>query len=156
MAKNLFEKGNLDKPLIVHNRTLATAAELAKKLGGDSKIVVAKTVDDAVSKADIVFTCLSNDKAITSLMEEALKADVKGKLFVDNSTVHPDTTEMLAKTVQAQGAEFVASPGKHIFRVLLIVRRFTFFFRIRLGTMRSVIMTFPYFFPPPSISAFLV
>ena len=112
MAKNIVEKGNLDKPLIIYNRTLSVAEEKAKAWGGDSKVVVAKSVDDAVAKADIIFTCLSNDKAITATIEDAVKGNVKGKLFVDNSTVAPETTEKLAKTVEARGGEFVASPGR--------------------------------------------
>ena len=124
MAKNIIEKGNLSKPLIIHNRTVSVAEEKAKQWGGDSKVVVASSVDDAVARADIIFTCLSNDKAITACIEAAVKGDVKGKLFVDNSTVAPDTTEMLAKTVEAQGGEFVASPGR------LWISHFLFFFLI--------------------------
>ena len=112
MAKNLIQKGNLDKPLIIHNRTVSVAEEKAQKWGGDSKVVVAKSVDDAVAKSDIIFTCLSNDKAITACIEGAVKGDVKGKLFVDNSTVAPDTTEKLAKMIEGKGGEFVASPGR--------------------------------------------
>ncbi|KAI4151942.1 MAG: hypothetical protein LQ340_003198 [Diploschistes diacapsis] len=110
MAKNLVEKGNLSKPLILYNRTLSTAEELANKLGGEGKAIVAKSVEDVVAKSDIIFTCLSNDKAILSVMEAALKGEVKGKLFVDNSTVHPDTTDTLNKKATEAGAEFVASP----------------------------------------------
>ncbi len=40
----------------------------------------------------------------------ALKGDVKGKLFIDCSTIHPDSTEKMAQAVLAQGAEFVAAP----------------------------------------------
>lgn len=113
MAKNLVEKGNLSKPLILYNRTLSTAEELANKLGGEGKAIVAKSVEDVVAKSDIIFTCLSNDKAILSVMEAALKGEVKGKLFVDNSTVHPDTTDTLNKKATEAGAEFVASPGRN-------------------------------------------
>ena len=107
MCKNLVEKGDLDKPLIIFNRTQKRATDLNVKLPS-GKSTVASSLEEAVSKADIIFTCLGDDAAITDTIAIAVKGDVKGKLFVDCSTVHPDTTNMLAKSIQAQGAELVA------------------------------------------------
>ncbi|KAK8042667.1 hypothetical protein PG994_013150 [Apiospora phragmitis] len=77
MSKNLAEKGSLDKPLLVYNRTK-------------------KRADDLVAK---------------ELYAPILKSgDLQGKLFVETSTIHPDTTERLAKSLTDAGAEFVASP----------------------------------------------
>ncbi|KAH8659070.1 NAD binding domain of 6-phosphogluconate dehydrogenase-domain-containing protein [Tricladium varicosporioides] len=108
MCKNIAEKGQLDKPLILYNRTQKRAEDLSKALSG--KTVVASTIEEAVSKADIIFTCVGNDAAINGTIDEALKSNVKSKLFVDCSTVHPDTTEGLAKRLIEAGAEFVACP----------------------------------------------
>ena len=109
MCKNLVEKGDLDKPLIIFNRTVKRANDLNSKLPF-GKSTVAADLDEAVSKAEIVFTCLGDDAAIIDTISTATKGDVKGKLFVDCSTVHPDTTNRLAERFQAQGAEFVACP----------------------------------------------
>lgn len=111
MCKNLVEKGELENPLIIYNRTQERAVDLSSKLPS-GKLSIASSLEEAVSKADIIFTCLGDDKAIKDTMESALKTSVKGKLFVDCSTVHPDTTNMLAKAVQGQGAEMVACPGR--------------------------------------------
>jgi 3-hydroxyisobutyrate dehydrogenase-like beta-hydroxyacid dehydrogenase len=43
-------------------------------------------------------------------METILKGDVKDKLIIDCSTVHPDTTSMTAKAIEARGGKFVACP----------------------------------------------
>lgn len=110
MCKNLVERGNLDRPLIVFNRTKQRAVDLNSKLPS-GKSIVAPSLDEAVSKADIVFTCLGDDIAMTNTIATVVKGNVKGKLFVDCSTVHPDTTNMLAKSIQGQGAELVACPG---------------------------------------------
>jgi 3-hydroxyisobutyrate dehydrogenase-like beta-hydroxyacid dehydrogenase len=110
MCANLVEKGNLSSPLIIFNRTVERAKDLSAKLGS-GKSTVASSVEDAVSKADIILTCLGDDKAINQTIETALKGNVKGKLFVDCSTVHPDTTNALAKAIHENGAEFVAMPG---------------------------------------------
>lgn len=109
MCANLVEKGNLSSPLIIYNRTQKRADDLSGKLpSGKSK--VATTIKDAVSSSDIIFTCVGDDKAIKETIETAMQTDVKGKLFVDCSTVHPDTTNALAETINSKGAEFVACP----------------------------------------------
>ena len=108
MCKNIVEKGDLDKPLIIFNRNRKRADDLSQKLTGKSTI--ASTIEEAVSKSDIIFTCVSDDAAVNETIDSALKSNVKGKLFVDCSTVHPDTTEALAKKVTGSGAEFVACP----------------------------------------------
>ena len=113
MCKNLVEKGKLDKTLIIYNRTKKRADDLAEKLGaGNTK--VAGTVDDVVAGSDIIFICLGDDKAVNATIDTALQQDVKGKLFVDCSTVHPDTSNALAKRIGEKGAEFVAMPGEYL------------------------------------------
>lgn len=108
MCKNLVEKGQLSKPLIIYNRTKKRADDLAAKLGSGK---VASSVEEAVNGADVIFTCVGDDAAISETIDTALKAEVKGKLFVDCSTVHPDTTRELAKKINGKGAGFVAAPG---------------------------------------------
>lgn len=107
MCKNLVEKGDLDKPLIIFNRTQKRATDLSAKLPS-GKSTVAPSLQDAVSRADIIFTCLGDDAAVKDTIAQAVKGDVKSKLFVDCSTVHPDSTNMLAKDIQSHGAELVA------------------------------------------------
>ena len=107
MCKNLVEKGDLDKALIIFNRTPKRATDLHENLPS-GKSTIASSLEEAVSNADIIFTCLGDDAAIKDTIATAVEGNVKGKLFVDCSTVHPDTTDTLAKSIQAQGAEFVA------------------------------------------------
>jgi 3-hydroxyisobutyrate dehydrogenase-like beta-hydroxyacid dehydrogenase len=109
MCKNLVEKGDLDKPLIIFNRTQKRSDELSQKLPS-GKSTVASTIEEAVSKSDIIFTCVGDDKAINETIDTALKGNVKGKLFVDCSTIHPDTTAALEKKITAVGGGFVALP----------------------------------------------
>ncbi|KAH7379612.1 6-phosphogluconate dehydrogenase 2 [Pyrenochaeta sp. MPI-SDFR-AT-0127] len=109
MCKNLVEKGSLDKPLILYNRTKSRSTELAAKLGSDKSKVV-DTVNDAVRDSDIIFMCLGDDAAVNSAVDKILEENVKGKLIVDCSTVHPDTTNALEKRVTEKGAEFVGMP----------------------------------------------
>lgn len=57
MVKNLVEKGNLSKPVLIQNRTRARSDKLAESLGND-KVTPVDSVQEAVSKSDIIFSCL--------------------------------------------------------------------------------------------------
>lgn len=109
MCKNLVEKGDLTNPLIIYNRTQKRAQDLTASLPS-GKSIVASTIEELVSKSDIIFSCVGDDDAINETIDAALKGDVKGKLFVDCSTIHPETSEGLAKRLTDAGAEFVAGP----------------------------------------------
>ena len=109
MCKNIVEKGQLAKPLIIFNRTEKRATTLSQSLP-TGKAEIASSIEEAVSKSDIIFTCLGDDAAINQTIDTAMKGDVKGKLFVDCSTVHPETTEALEKKITGAGADFVACP----------------------------------------------
>lgn len=110
MVKNLVEKGQYTAPLLIYNRTAARTEKLISTLPqGKAKAIT--SIADAVKGADIIFACVANDQAINETISAALQVpESKGKLFVDCSTVHPDTTNALAKQVNAAGAEFVANP----------------------------------------------
>ncbi|KAF7858023.1 hypothetical protein EAF04_009379 [Stromatinia cepivora] len=109
MCKNLVEKGQLDKPLILFNRTTQRAEDLSKSLPS-GKSTVSSSIADLVSRSDIIFTCVGDDAAINETIDEGIKNGASGKLFVDCSTVHPDTTEGLAKKISAARGDFVACP----------------------------------------------
>ncbi|KAF2217864.1 hypothetical protein CERZMDRAFT_80524 [Cercospora zeae-maydis SCOH1-5] len=110
MVKNVVEKGEYTAPVLVYNRTTARTEKLVSQLP-DGKAKVITSVAEAVKGADIIFLCLSNDAAVEENITEALKVpESKGKLFVDCSTVHPDLTNKIAKTINDAGAEFVACP----------------------------------------------
>lgn len=110
MVKNLVEKGEYTAPLLVYNRTKSRTEKLVSQLP-DGKAKVITSIDEAVKGADIILLCLSNDAAVEETIDAALKdPESKGKLFVDCSTVHPDTTNKLAKTINGAGADFVACP----------------------------------------------
>ncbi|KAI4119174.1 MAG: hypothetical protein LQ345_000884 [Seirophora villosa] len=111
MCRNLVEKGQLTHPLIIFNRTIQRAMDLQAAFPA-GKSTVAGSIPAAVSDADIIFTCLGDDAAITETVETICKSGIgiRDKLFVDCSTVHPNTTNQLAATFSSIGADFVACP----------------------------------------------
>ncbi|KAI4245963.1 MAG: hypothetical protein L6R40_002179 [Gallowayella cf. fulva] len=113
MVRNLLSKGDLDNKLIIFNRSPQRSAHLQSTLDPSrDKTIIAPDLTEAVSLAEIIFTCLGDDAAIKDTVATICQSscDVRGKLFVDCSTVHPDTTNDLAKIFTTIGAEFVACP----------------------------------------------
>lgn len=87
-----------------------------------SKIKIAQGIGELVKEANVIFSCVADDAAIFGTYETALSegGNVKAKLFVDCSTVHPDTTTKLEDMVMAKGANFVASPGSYVWETIFL------------------------------------
>ncbi|PYI01105.1 6-phosphogluconate dehydrogenase-like protein NAD-binding protein [Aspergillus sclerotiicarbonarius CBS 121057] len=108
MAKNLAAKGTPSLPLIIYNRSVTRAQDFQ---AANPNTVVAPTISEAVTKSDIIFTCVGDDAAIQSIIDASIASgSLQNKLFVDLSTVHPDTTTSISTKLQSHGASFVASP----------------------------------------------
>ena len=119
MSRNLATKANLNDPVALWSRTLSNAHEHSAQV---PNTVVANTAAEGVEKSDMIWSCLSNDDAVQETFASFLKSrDIKGKLFVECSTISPETTRELTKKVIAGGAEFVAMPGTYVKRIPLRV-----------------------------------
>ncbi|KAK2044059.1 NAD(P)-binding protein [Colletotrichum somersetense] len=109
MCKNLVEKSNLVQPLLIYNRTAKRAIELSQTLPADRTEVI-ESLGDAITNADIIFTCVANDQAVDEIFAVAVQHDLKGKVFVECSTIAPGASEAAAKSVLDKGADFVCAP----------------------------------------------
>ena len=98
----------LGHELTVWNRT----REKTQALAAAGAAVAAKP-SEAAARADIVITFLTDAAAIDAMYQGAdglLAGDVRGKLFIDMSTVRPETQVALAAKVRAKGAAFIECP----------------------------------------------
>ncbi|RYY18494.1 MAG: NAD(P)-dependent oxidoreductase [Cytophagaceae bacterium] len=105
MAANLRKAGF---SLTVYNRT-ADKAEPLRQQGA----TVAASAAEAVRGADVVFTMVTDDRAleeITTGPNGILSALPTGAIHASCSTVAPDTNRRLAAAHQAHGSALVASP----------------------------------------------
>jgi 3-hydroxyisobutyrate dehydrogenase-like beta-hydroxyacid dehydrogenase len=105
MANNLRKSGHT---VTVWNRTPARAEPLVKK-GARS----AATPREAAAGQDLVFLCLSDEKAVDAALDGpdgALAGLEKGSVLVDTSTAGVRCASSVEKRVQARGASFVAAP----------------------------------------------
>ncbi|KAG6358275.1 hypothetical protein INS49_014159 [Diaporthe citri] len=116
-CERLVSHGCLDSPLILYNRTTQKCHDLASSLPpGTTKIVL--SLKEGISKADIIFSCLTNDAVVEStyqsIISDLATADnpdgLQGKLFIGTETVHPDTADTLADRLAGHGADFLACP----------------------------------------------
>lgn len=104
---NLIKKGNLQYPLVLYNRTRSAADEVNLKFGHS---VVASTLSEVVATANIIWSCVLNDEALIQAFDEILKHNIKGKIFVECSSVLPEITADISQKLKSAGAELVAMP----------------------------------------------
>ncbi|KAK4103661.1 6-phosphogluconate dehydrogenase C-terminal domain-like protein [Parathielavia hyrcaniae] len=110
MCKNIVEKADVAQPVLIYNRTKQKSVDFSKQFPAE-KTEIVESIVAGVARADIVFTILAKDDIVEAVADEMLKAgDVSGKLIVECSTIHPDTTVRVAKAFRDRGAEFVAAP----------------------------------------------
>jgi len=105
IAARLMEVGH---HVTVWNRTVAKTAPLA---AAGAKVVDSPAAVAAASEA--VITILTDGAAIDAVYHGPsglLSGDVKGKLFIEMSTVPPSVETTLAPQVRAKGATFVECP----------------------------------------------
>lgn len=105
IANNLRKAGH---DLTVWNRTAAKASHIVSK-GGK----LAKTPRECASGRDVVFTCLSDEKALDTVLDGpdgALAGLAKGDVLVDMSTAGTRSARSVAERATSVGASFVACP----------------------------------------------
>ena len=100
MASNLVKAGH---EVTVWNRT-------PKEVEGARS---ATSPADAVRDAEVIWICVSDTKAVESILfgaqgvNEALS---EGQIIVDSSTIAPSATRQFAERVRAKGVEYVDAP----------------------------------------------
>ncbi|CAI7626648.1 unnamed protein product [Penicillium pancosmium] len=109
MSLNLqkYLQSNNLSPLLYSNRTLAKG-DLLRDQGAQPE----EKFEDLVQNSDVIFTMISMDDVLIGLLNQVLVAGdaLKGKIFVDTSTIHPDTSEWATSRLSEHGAAFIAAP----------------------------------------------
>ncbi|PKY01430.1 oxidoreductase [Aspergillus campestris IBT 28561] len=112
MSRNIALKGPQTTPLALYNRTTSKATALAESLGVE-KATAVSSLPTAVKDATIVFICVGDDHALDQIIDALINdasVNLADKIFVDCSTVHPDTSRRIHKTLAAQSAAYIACP----------------------------------------------
>lgn len=67
-------------------------------------------VNDLCNNCDIIFVMVSDDNAVKNVFSELLKNNVEGKLFINMSTVAPETSKYVAEQCRQKKASFLEAP----------------------------------------------
>ncbi|KAL4900898.1 hypothetical protein BDW74DRAFT_187981 [Aspergillus multicolor] len=113
MALNLqkYLAANKLPPLHYSNRS-KSKGQVLQDAGGIPK----DDFGSLVQGCDIIFTMISNDTVLNTLLSQASTSNtssstsLNGKIFIDTSTVHPDTSFAAAERLKEQGATFISAP----------------------------------------------
>ena len=101
MVNNLYRAGfNLK----VWNRTVSKAKE--------SGLPYAEKLQDLLLDRDIIITMLFGSQSVEEVYTNIVnsKVSLKGKIFIDMTTVHPETAKKTAEMVIKNGADFLEAP----------------------------------------------
>jgi 3-hydroxyisobutyrate dehydrogenase-like beta-hydroxyacid dehydrogenase len=103
MAGHLARAGH---DVAVYNRTEAKARDWAQKHKGRTYSSVAR----AAEGADIVFSCVGNDRDLREVFEAAASTMRKGAIFVDHTTTSAEIARELAAKAEALDLGFLDAP----------------------------------------------
>lgn len=106
MAGHLAQKGH---KVTVYNRTQTKAIQWANEYNACHTA----TIQQAVSNADVIFTCVGNDDDLSQvvLTEDGIIHHAKdGAILVDHSTVSAEVSRNLANLLAQRGIDFVDAP----------------------------------------------
>ncbi|GAB5593311.1 hypothetical protein Unana1_08211 [Umbelopsis nana] len=108
MAQNLqnwLAKNGHPTPLLVWNRSSAKAHQL-------SGVKVAESLEEVAKNANVIFSCLLNDKAVQACYDDLFKHLPQGNktVFCEMSTIAPTLTRSLYTRATELGAGFLATP----------------------------------------------
>lgn len=98
-------------PLQYYNRTMSRGDPI-RDLGASP----AESVVALVASSDVIFLSLSDDNALSSTIDAILAAAdqaegrLNGKIVVDTSTVHPDSSVTARDRLLPHGVQFLATP----------------------------------------------
>jgi 3-hydroxyisobutyrate dehydrogenase-like beta-hydroxyacid dehydrogenase len=103
MAGHLAKAGH---DVAVYNRTEDKARDWAQKHRGRTYSSIANAADGA----DIVFSCVGDDRDVREVFEAAAPRMRKGAIFVDHTTASASIARELAERAEAAGLGFLDAP----------------------------------------------
>jgi 3-hydroxyisobutyrate dehydrogenase len=103
MAGHLSRAGH---DVAVYNRSEEKSRDWAQKHKGRTYSSVANAADGA----DIVFSCVGNDRDLREVFEAAASKMRKGAIFVDHTTASAEIARELAEKAEALGLGFLDAP----------------------------------------------
>ena len=105
--------GHLSKSDLFNVTVFNRSSDKSAKWSNEYKGSVAKTIEDAVSDADVVITCTGRDEDMMEIVfsENGMLAYLKsGSIFIDHTTTSCKLAKHLNKSLQSKGIDFIDAP----------------------------------------------
>ncbi len=105
--------GHLSNSDLFNVTVFNRSSDKSTKWSNEYKGSVAKTIEDAVSDADVVITCTGRDEDMMEIVfsENGMLAYLKsGSIFVDHTTTSCKLAKHLNKSLQSKGIDFIDAP----------------------------------------------
>ena len=105
--------GHLSNSDLFNVTVFNRSSDKSAKWINEYKGIVAKTIEDAVSDADVVITCTGRDEDMMEIVfsENGMLAYLKsGSIFVDHTTTSCKLAKHLNKSLQSKGIDFIDAP----------------------------------------------
>ena len=105
--------GHLSNSDLFNVTVFNRSSDKSAKWSNEYKGSVAKTIEDAVSDADVVITCTGRDEDMIEIVfsENGMLAYLKsGSIFVDHTTTSCKLAKHLNKSLQSKGIDFIDAP----------------------------------------------
>lgn len=87
-----------------------TRSGIADDGARELRLTACPDIPSAARAADVILLSLSDDAAVTGVVEQLARCDLAGKLVVDTSTVSPDTLRRLAGAIGKAGGAALDAP----------------------------------------------
>ena len=105
--------GHLSKSDLFNVTVFNRSSDKSAKWSNEYKGSAAKTIEDAVSDADVVITCTGRDEDMMEIVfsENGMLAYLKsGSIFIDHTTTSCKLAKHLNKSLQSKGIDFIDAP----------------------------------------------
>lgn len=105
IARNILKAGF---PLTIHNRSRASVDELAAE-----GAVPSLSPREVAQSSDVVFTNLPDSPDVEQVVlgdDGVIEGVREGMIFVDNSTIKPETARQIAASLKSKGVEALDAP----------------------------------------------
>ena len=105
--------GHLSNSDLFNVTVFNRSSDKSAKWSNEYKGSVAKTIEEAVSDADVVITCTGRDEDMMEIVfsENGMLAYLKsGSIFIDHTTTSCKLAKHLNKSLQSKGIDFIDAP----------------------------------------------
>jgi 3-hydroxyisobutyrate dehydrogenase len=105
--------GHLSNSDLFNVTVFNRSSDKSAKWSNEYKGSVAKTIEDAVSDADVIITCTGRDEDMMEIVfsENGMLAYLKsGSIFIDHTTTSCKLAKHLNKSLQSKGIDFIDAP----------------------------------------------